>query len=637
MLVRALRLRTCLLVAFCIALIVVFVSFKENVSSSWEDLRLDTVYYMDGGKTVTAVVPVPTGAEGSKKGEEEQNEVSGENEVSEENEASEKNEASGENEADDGVEMDQDFTGLEAITQLDNSDPLADKKPEDLTDSELTIELKRVNGQSSDPYWSHRHEHEKNPLFGTPLDNEQKTNPHEAPLPKGYVGKMTHEYRPYEQFRVVKKSYGNPDKVPRATFFTLVRNSEMYGLIASIERLEQRFNKRMNYDWVFMNDVPFTKEFIERTSAMVSGTARYGIIPHEHWSYPDWIDQDRARAVRESPKFAGVVYGGSESYRHMCRYNSKFFYKHPIMDDYDLYWRVEPDVEFMCDIQEDPFKYLATTGTMYGFTIAFQEFEVTIETLWGTALEYFRKDSVKSQLPALQTPEDSLLGFVSDDQGTNYNMCHFWTNFEIANLTLWRSPLYEGFADYLDHAGGFFYERWGDAPVHSIAVSMMLKPSQVHVFQDISYKHTVAGTCPLDDHLLKSAHCICDPLGDWTISGQECNKKFLTVSKQPTLKDFKKYDLLLGEKRQNDELLENRKQQLRGEASKRKYRQRAQQREIKNRIAQERKRRLLSRKLEDDKTKRDLIATRTNSFVLPTSSGVPVRLNARGERLAYLA
>ncbi|KAF6010653.1 hypothetical protein HII13_002766 [Brettanomyces bruxellensis] len=620
MLVRALRLRTCVLLALSIALVVFVVSFRDQVSSSWDDLGLETIYYKNGEKTVASVTlenVVPTDVadkedtdekqEEQKEQEEQKNKKNKRNRIRRLGKKKSTDQAS-DNEGDDA--------------QLENWDPLADKKPEELTDAELTIELKRVKGQASDPYWSHRHEHENNPLYGTPLDNDKKTNPHKAPLPKGYVGKMTNEYKPYEQFRVVKEDYGNPDK--------------MYGLIASIERLEQRFNKRMNYDWVFMNDVPFTKEFIDRTSAMVSGTARYGIIPHEHWSYPDWIDQNRARAVRESRKFANVVYGGSESYRHMCRFNSKFFYKHPIMEDYDLYWRVEPDVEFMCDIQEDPFKYLATTGTMYGFTIAFQEFAVTIETLWGTAMEYFRKESVKSQLPALQTPEDSLLGFVSDDQGGNYNMCHFWTNFEIANLTLWRSPLYEGFADYLDHAGGFFYERWGDAPVHSIAVSMMLKPSQVQVFQDISYKHTVAGTCPLDDDRLKSAHCICDPLGDWTISGQECNKKFLEVSKQPTLKDFKKYDQLLSERRENDELLETRKQQLRREASKRKYRQRTKQREIKNRIAQERKRRLLSSKLDEKKTKRDLAAPTTNSFIAPTSAGSPVRLNARGERLAYL-
>lgn len=40
----------------------------------------------------------------------------------------------------------------------------------------------------------------------------------------------------------------------------------------------------------------------------------------------------------------GVGKGWMISYRHMCRWNSGFFYKHPRLRDFDWYWRVEPDV-----------------------------------------------------------------------------------------------------------------------------------------------------------------------------------------------------------------------------------------------------------------------------------------------------
>lgn len=40
----------------------------------------------------------------------------------------------------------------------------------------------------------------------------------------------------------------------------------------------------------------------------------------------------------------GVGKGWMISYRHMCRWNSGFFYRHPKLRDYDWYWRVEPDV-----------------------------------------------------------------------------------------------------------------------------------------------------------------------------------------------------------------------------------------------------------------------------------------------------
>jgi len=71
--------------------------------------------------------------------------------------------------------------------------------------------------------------------------------------------------------------------------------------------------------------------------------------------------------------------------------------------------------------------------------------------------------------------EDNSMGFVSDDGGKTYNKCHFWSNFEIGNLDWLRSPAYIDYFSSLDQDGGFFYERWGDAPVHSIAAALMLK------------------------------------------------------------------------------------------------------------------------------------------------------------------
>lgn len=91
--------------------------------------------------------------------------------------------------------------------------------------------------------------------------------------------------------------------------------------------------------------------------------------------------------------------------------------------------------------------------------------------------------------------QDNAMHFMVDNtseglQGSRYNLCHcewrqdclcslfqsadrlpgvtVWSNFEIADMRFWRSKAYSDFFDFLDKKGGFFYERWGDAPVHSI-------------------------------------------------------------------------------------------------------------------------------------------------------------------------
>lgn len=48
-----------------------------------------------------------------------------------------------------------------------------------------------------------------------------------------------------------------------ATFVVLCRNSDLSGILRSVQQMEDRFNKRSGYPWVFLNDEPFTEEFQE--------------------------------------------------------------------------------------------------------------------------------------------------------------------------------------------------------------------------------------------------------------------------------------------------------------------------------------------------------------------------------------
>lgn len=128
-----------------------------------------------------------------------------------------------------------------------------------------------------------------------------------------------------------------PSRV-KGAFVVLVRNSELYALRSSMRYLEDRFNHRYNYPWVFLNDEPFTEEFKRLTRAMTQGKVHYGLVPKEHWGYPEWIDQNIAAEARKIMESRNIIYGRSESYRHMCRYQSGFFMQHPLLDDIDYYW-----------------------------------------------------------------------------------------------------------------------------------------------------------------------------------------------------------------------------------------------------------------------------------------------------------
>ncbi|KAG1373592.1 hypothetical protein G6F61_010050 [Rhizopus arrhizus] len=312
----------------------------------------------------------------------------------------------------------------------------------------------------------------------------------------------------------------------KAAFVVLARNSELYALRSSMRYLEERFNHKYNYPWIFLNEQPFTEEFKNLTARMTSAKVHYGLVPKEHWSYPDWIDQEHAAECRQELEDRGIIYGGSESYRHMCRYQSGFFMLHPLLDNLDYYWRVEPGVKFSCDIDYDPFRLMQERNLKYGFTVALREYFETIPTLWEATRKYVQ---TYPQYIYPRTRKDSLLGLISDDSGWSYNLCHFWSNFEIASVKFMRSEGYQSYFRFLDQAGGFFYERWGDAPVHSIAVALMLKRSDVHWFYDIGYKHDFFEHCPTEEKWFLQSKCYCDPETTFDINPGSCTPRFLEV------------------------------------------------------------------------------------------------------------
>ena len=320
-----------------------------------------------------------------------------------------------------------------------------------------------------------------------------------------------------------------PGERMNATFVTLARNHDVWEIARSIRQVEDRFNRDYNYDWVFLNDDEFDEQFKSVTTALTSGKTKYGKIGSEHWGFPDFIDQEKARLVREDMKERKIIYGDSISYRHMCRYESGFFFRHPLMLDYEWYWRVEPSIELYCDVAYDPFKFMADNKKKYSFTLSLYEYVETIPTLW---------DSVKKFIK--QHPEhiagNNSMAWLSEDGGETYNHCHFWSNFEIGNLNWLRSKAYLDYFDFLDHEGGFFYERWGDAPVHSIAAGLMLDKDEIHFFNDIAYYHVPFTHCPTGDQLRMDLKCHCKPEDNFDWNGYSCklndswNSPVLTVT-----------------------------------------------------------------------------------------------------------
>ncbi|KAG2172464.1 hypothetical protein INT44_006637 [Umbelopsis vinacea] len=287
-----------------------------------------------------------------------------------------------------------------------------------------------------------------------------------------------------------------------AVIVVLCRNSELVPMRRTLREFEDRFNRKYQYPYVFLNDEPFNDEFKTSIKALTHSKVIFGDINEEMWSYPDFVNQSVAANQLKDYDARGVMYGTTArnvevSAIGICADSTLAFFTITLWFSHTniIGKRVEPGVHFYCDLDYDPFLYMQKNGKQYGFNIALQEIPETIPTLWDHTMNF-------AHLNQLNT---TLLRFFGNPKD-GYNLCHFWSNFEIANLNLWRRPEYQAYFHYLDSTGNFFYERWGDAIVHSLAAGMFLNKSEVHFFDDIGYKHDSFSHCT-DDGI--HGKCMC--------------------------------------------------------------------------------------------------------------------------------
>ncbi|TID22754.1 glycosyltransferase family 15 protein [Venturia nashicola] len=334
------------------------------------------------------------------------------------------------------------------------------------------------------------------------------TSPVELQVPgTGKIEKMTKDPNleptgepPEPLRRVVGNNYApdnpNSERI-NATLLALVRNNELKDMLQSMRDLERTWNRKFNYPWLFLNDEPFTEEFKTAIRGATKAEVKFELVPQDHWQTPSWINEDLYQESVKVLKEQGVQYMDKKSYHNMCRWNSGMFYKHPALLETQYYWRVEPNVHFFCDVDYDVFRYMQDHNKTYGFTVNLYDNPESVAGLWPST-QQFIADHPEHIHPnsAIKWLQEDTIRRENYIKANGYSTCHFWSNFEIGDMSFWRSKAYEDYFQHLDRAGGFFYERWGDAPVHSIGLGLFEDQSKIHWFRDIGYQHIPFFNCP---------------------------------------------------------------------------------------------------------------------------------------------
>lgn len=294
-----------------------------------------------------------------------------------------------------------------------------------------------------------------------------------------------------------------------ATLLVLVRNRELNKVADTVNQIEKHFNSKFNYPYVFLNNNLFSPRFESLMRQVLPERELYfETIDGEIWNKPKGLSSLRLKLGQEFLVEEGIGYASKESYHNMCRYYSGHFYNHPRLQKFKWYWRFEPGTNYYCDIDYDVFQFMEDHNKTYGFTISVYDAHQSVKSLWTTTMDYVKlhPDSVHPNAATdfltenLMHPEKTLFT-------KGYSTCHFWSNFEIGNMDFFRLDPYNSWFEYLEKTGGFYYERWGDAPVHSIGLSLFEDKSKLHWFRDMGYEHTPYVNCP------NSPKCLTRPKG----------------------------------------------------------------------------------------------------------------------------
>ncbi|AAS51968.1 ADR048Wp [Eremothecium gossypii ATCC 10895] len=301
----------------------------------------------------------------------------------------------------------------------------------------------------------------------------------------------------------------------RAAFVVLAREEDLWSLVTSIRHVEDRFNARYHYDWVFVGATPLSEKFQTVTRSLVSGRARFCVAQAAAREYPPAVEKERAGKATTALAESGV----SIEQVLLWRFHAGYLALLPEMQEYEYYWYVEPDIELYCDINYDIFRFMKAHRKQFGFILATED-PSDYSALWTEATAFAKQ---RADLLA----HDNLRNFVSND-GDTFNGCVFRAGFQVSSLDFWRSDAFRAFFEALDASGGFFYNLWTDVAVQTLAVALLMDRRDVHFFDSIGLYHREMRSCPFEQTIRRQNKCICNPEQDLTWeTGYVCTRRFM--------------------------------------------------------------------------------------------------------------
>lgn len=137
------------------------------------------------------------------------------------------------------------------------------------------------------------------------------------------------------------------DKSPRAAFVTLTHEDDLPATLFSISQVEDKFNSRFNYNWIFFSTEELSEEFKQSTSNATNATCVYEVTTQENWVAPREDGHGAVRALQGSDLDREDAAEAVPDLDQIYRWHSGPFAQEKRLKDYEWFWKVEPGVRMI--------------------------------------------------------------------------------------------------------------------------------------------------------------------------------------------------------------------------------------------------------------------------------------------------
>jgi alpha 1,2-mannosyltransferase len=282
--------------------------------------------------------------------------------------------------------------------------------------------------------------------------------------------------------------------IAKAGIFLLTQNTierKIY-LKNCLYFLFKNFNKKYNYPVIILHEGDYDDNAQSEIKNSIRQNHRHVVtfkqIDKGDFDVPSHIDKERLEKVVE---LQPVPYWRNGRYRSMCYFWIKHFFKYT--NDFDYVMRLDDDSIIEEPIVTDLFQTMVEKEYVYISNLLHVDCgicnygmkEMFEKILPSAKSQLNDKMFIKSKIPKNTVIMDKFKELYRLNEGKNLEIETFnddietemplmyYNNFFITDTRFWKREEVKYIIDAIDKHGGIFYYRYGDAPLHTIIVSLL--------------------------------------------------------------------------------------------------------------------------------------------------------------------